>query len=1138
MPGLTIMRLRFTTSSSACPTKSRRGFAMLAALGTMAFVFLMLMSLVALMRTEYTGAEVRSERLRAREAARLALAAALGRLSEAAGPDQRATATAEILGPPDPIEEDEDEVVKNYAPEARFWTGVWDTSDPDGEPVWLVSGTGVDGPADDDWGVSIHDAGQTFRFAPRIQYFDADGDAVEIAEVRVPVQAISNEVAIAYWISDEGQKSDLGWQEPSRGEYLDHLADELSVPPISPAATLAAQLRLQQESGAFEFIEILERDASADNLEELSNALSDEVREGLLNMAPMAVTSNLASLGSLLGPDAAPEFGQWAHRYQHSYAPATWSVLTNTLDGGLRYDLTHFKRLGFYATEEQIEEALPVLAEAGEDENEEEEQDGWRFVTPGIAQYLNFANEFGIERLDQGDPWLPAFVPADYMSSNATFAITPMIPEMVMAAGFARESGKGRGASDDFWLYFYVFADFWNPFGQKLLLDNGFGSWPGNPIDVMVHVRGLPSITITNQSEIDQGTGGSATAVIPQSQMPELLFGINSFDDHPAGYMRANSRPSGSYGSSPGGDGVTAVKMPSLNIINNEEDDYTITFGESDLEIMISALPRVPIDLTSLTEEDIEDLSEFVEETTDADSDSVTVRTTEDDAIIVPALFQRITLENYGNFTIEYSAGDNENDDQYYRFVRNGSDMSRDSLKVGLNTFGFHYRFIDDWSQFLASGSSEYLALEELFNTFWINRREIEIDMSTASSQQEGHGFYVDVLEGNIDQGNQMVRTNFLRDEDVFYSSWSSSQTSGKRYAVFHDLPIHEPLNVTVLNGMTFRDAGLRPLGRYYDSDASKHGVIAEVVDVGRELNTFFDRFFFSSLPSNPSELDAWDRETPLLQSRLEYFGNSSADVDDLASFDSAKAFMMRGGLNINSLSETLWRDALRGRDHASFRHGLLNSGGGQSLLSGSDNPPDIARAFFSRPASAHLALAGPGWEFVGKAQETEFSDNDFNDGTDSTLIQSVRELSEKQVHELARNLRHELWQETTDMERPFITVSEFINSGVMQRAIDAVPDLNEPGTVRIPNGAPAFFSQVSILNALSSRMFARSDTFRIRAAGIVRDELTGVVSGEAVCEALVRRTPEPTSEDPDRRRFQLISFRWLSPDELSDGTF
>ena len=118
-------------------TKNRQknhlhGFALVLALLLMAFVLLLILSMTTLLQVESRAASNSLQILHARENARLALMLAIGQLQKHAGPDQRVTARADILGD------------GNFDPSARFWTGVWDSTDPAATPTWLVSGLAVD----------------------------------------------------------------------------------------------------------------------------------------------------------------------------------------------------------------------------------------------------------------------------------------------------------------------------------------------------------------------------------------------------------------------------------------------------------------------------------------------------------------------------------------------------------------------------------------------------------------------------------------------------------------------------------------------------------------------------------------------------------------------------------------------------------------------------------------------------------------------------------------------------------------------------------------------------------------------------------------------------------------------------------
>lgn len=103
--------------------------------------------------------------------------------------------------------------------------------------------------------------------------------------------------------------------------------------------------------------------------------------------------------------------------------------------------------------------------------------------------------------------------------------------------------------------------------------------------------------------------------------------------------------------------------------------------------------------------------------------------------------------------------------------------------------------------------------------------------------------------------------------------------------------------------------------------------------------------------------------------------------------------------------------------------------------------------------------------------------------------------------------------------------------------------------------GAPGWLSQADVLQAIAPSLSSRSDTFVIRAYGEVVDPVNSpaapaspVVTGRAWCEAVVQRSPDymDTAVRPSvlpaaagatnqafGRRFRIVSFRWLSPDDI-----
>jgi hypothetical protein len=95
--------------------------------------------------------------------------------------------------------------------------------------------------------------------------------------------------------------------------------------------------------------------------------------------------------------------------------------------------------------------------------------------------------------------------------------------------------------------------------------------------------------------------------------------------------------------------------------------------------------------------------------------------------------------------------------------------------------------------------------------------------------------------------------------------------------------------------------------------------------------------------------------------------------------------------------------------------------------------------------------------------------------------------------------------------------------------------------------GALGYLSQADLLQFIGPALSARSDSFRIRAYGEHLDS-SGKVLARAWCEAVVQRSPgyvdpvDDTMKDPANlgetnrqfgRRFAIVSFRWLAPEEV-----
>jgi hypothetical protein len=272
-----------------------------------------------------------------------------------------------------------------------------------------------------------------------------------------------------------------------------------------------------------------------------------------------------------------------------------------------------------------------------------------------------------------------------------------------------------------------------------------------------------------------------------------------------------------------------------------------------------------------------------------------------------------------------------------------------------------------------------------------------------------------------------------------------------------------------------------------------------------------------------------------------------------------ASRLEVEGMFNVNSTSTKAWR-ALLG--HARHQKIPYSQPGGSIRLS---DPVDYA---ISRTSVAGDRAAGEPPQVAGEyADTTEFTGH--------------RVFTDDMLDRLAENI-----VEQVRARGPFLSLSEFVNrqfstdntlalAGALQTALnqltadsslspfqiiqnESAPSLADPpgpeGYVfreaavgYNTYGLPGWTRQADLLRPLAPILSARDDTFTIRAYGDFRSP-DGRILARAWCEATVQRTrdfhdladpaditspPSVLANQTFGRQFKLLSFRWLSADEV-----
>ncbi|WP_309398517.1 hypothetical protein [Cerasicoccus maritimus] len=344
---------------------------------------------------------------------------------------------------------------------------------------------------------------------------------------------------------------------------------------------------------------------------------------------------------------------------------------------------------------------------------------------------------------------------------------------------------------------------------------------------------------------------------------------------------------------------------------------------------------------------------------------------------------------------------------------------------------------------------------------------------------------------------------------------------------------------------------------------ASSGGLQADMVgyyDISYLLNrTLWDQYFFSSVSATGTIPD----ELPNKRHR------KYSDVDLRDPDVAAAGLMLEGGFNVNSTSEQAWRAVLGGLYQ--LQYDPENPGQPSMNQLGSafprfrrptsdDDPNDPWQGYRTLTEEQIAQLAhnivieiknrGPFTslsDFVNRRLVDNPDTGDANANNESYEHEDFRgtlqaALDRTNVNFPANDPSLSFWaaDELTDDLKANQISTHYEKEKIWGADEPARPYSNRSAF------APKYVTQGDILSAIGANLTARSDTFTIRACGEALDPLTSEVVSTAWCEAIVQRLPEyvnesdspedPATDETNRnfgRKFKIISFRWLTADEV-----
>ncbi len=460
-------------------------------------ILLMALSLMSISSIELRRVGSSSATETARANARLALMQAIGQLQRTMGPDQRVSATAEILG---------DDLAQPH------WTGVWRTAQKNGDPY--ISRRPEDGSLEDkrweegyqpedavmEWLVSGDETARDMPATDGVTLFRQKGEEL-VGVPKIPIKDRSGATSgnLAWWTGDLGVRANLRTSDPR---------EDLAADPSTPGT-----------GGLFRVM--------------ASQAADMKLMDGGIDLEP-AKAGRLASPGmiSLAGVD-----GAWSQDHAFDFTVESSGVLADVLHGGLKSDLTAYFENGPvspWANLPGIKDDDPLFgAETGtEDSLADKSSAGSRYLTASprfgmLRDWARLSLPFDGKNVDARMTDLDPSAGKD-SAARALANETPvklagnghagLQPVLVEATNFTQMSTymdqPGPPAMYQLRQLMYPRVVLWNPYNVELKMDRAIIMIQGNGRQEMItrntNINSLPGFRST--TEWINFEGGRSTA--------------------------------------------------------------------------------------------------------------------------------------------------------------------------------------------------------------------------------------------------------------------------------------------------------------------------------------------------------------------------------------------------------------------------------------------------------------------------------------------------------------------------------------------------------------------------------------------------------------------------------------------------